>query len=115
MTIKEAAFTILNEVGEPLHYEEITRRTLEQGLWQTHGQTPSATLSAELYVDVRKHGDASRFRCLGKGMFAANGTGDQRLTPARVPNTPPQDADDRSLSFADAAEQVLERFGERES
>jgi len=34
----DAVTVILSEVGEPLHVNEITRRMLERGLWQTKGQ-----------------------------------------------------------------------------
>jgi len=34
----DAVTVILSEVGEPLHVNEITRRILERGLWQTKGQ-----------------------------------------------------------------------------
>lgn len=57
----EAAYRVLREAGEPLHVEEITRRILATGIWCTNGKTPSATVNARIAVDIKSHGDASRF------------------------------------------------------
>lgn len=39
LTYLEAAHTILAQAGEPLHYAEITRRALDQGLTAPTGLT----------------------------------------------------------------------------
>ena len=63
----EAVRKILAEAGEPLHYEEITRRVLEQGLWTTEGKTPSATINARLAVEIKRKGAAGRMSALVPG------------------------------------------------
>ena len=57
MSFADAAFRILQSAGEPLHYQEITRRSLEQGFLQTDGKTPDATLNARLAVDIKQKGN----------------------------------------------------------
>jgi len=52
MTFLDAAREILKQAGHPLYHAEITRRALEQGLIETAGQTPEATMSARLSVRV---------------------------------------------------------------
>lgn len=40
MAAKNAAQTVLEEAGEPLHYETITDKMLEDGHWSSDGETP---------------------------------------------------------------------------
>ena len=56
MHILDAAHTVLNDVGQPLHYSDITKRVLEKGLWATQGKTPGATVNAQLAGTSRKRG-----------------------------------------------------------
>jgi hypothetical protein len=35
MSAREAAIQVLSDAGEPLHSEEITKRILENRLWET--------------------------------------------------------------------------------
>ncbi len=67
MTYLEAAYQILKQAGEPLHYKEITERALAQGLIQPTGLTPEATMGSRLYTDTKQEG--SRFVRAGKGVF----------------------------------------------
>ncbi len=67
MTYLEAAYAILKQSGKPLHYKEITRRALEQGLIEPRGLTPEATMGSRLYTDTKQEG--SRFVRAGRGLF----------------------------------------------
>ena len=73
VTYLEAAEAILKEAGGPLHYKEISRRALERGLIEPKGQTPEATMGAQLYMAVRRaeeDGEPGRFRSAGRAQFA---------------------------------------------
>lgn len=67
MTYLEAAYRVLSDAHEPLHYSEITRRALEQQLLQSTGLTPDATMAAGLYSDTQE--EDTRFVRVGKGKF----------------------------------------------
>ena len=118
MTALEAALKVLQEVGTPLHYREITRRILKTGLWHTEGKTPEATISAHLGVDVKQKGVASAFRRAGRGLFALN---TERSVPVPGLGNVVQSEEQalyvagRSsgavLSFTDAGERILEAAG----
>jgi restriction system protein len=99
---------VLNDAGEPLHYKEITRRVLAGGLWQTDGQTPEATISAQLTIHLKKHGKNARFRRVDSGVYAMN-DGAPTAVVAETASSPPQTAG--PVSFTDAAERVLTRLG----
>ena len=122
MTGVEAAEWGLRQTGKPLHYRELTRLILEQGLWQTEGKTPEATISAGLGVDIRRLRSESRFQQTGKGVFALREWGLSEFTPKRRGEIPVEAARDRSpdsesaraMSFTDAAEKVLGEFGNKE-
>ncbi|MGC9455825.1 MAG: HTH domain-containing protein [Phycisphaerae bacterium] len=113
----DAARRVLSEAGEPLHYKEITRRALKQGYWQTDGRTPEATLNAQIAVDIKKHGDASPFRRISRGVFSLAKqqptTSNAKKTPACT-STAPSRVSRKTFSFTDAAHQVLERHGGRQ-
>ncbi len=111
-----AAAQVLREAGEPLHYEEITRRILDQGLWTTQGKTPSATISAQLAVDIKRKGASSRFHKVGRGVYAL---ADATESTTKAPTTPQlpikkgktSKRNAGTLSFTDAAERILESSG----
>lgn len=65
----EAAYRILKREGKPLDAEQITSIALSEKLISTTGKTPTATMSARIYVDIKKKGDNSRFSKVGKGKF----------------------------------------------
>src|SRR5215212_1079453 len=71
MSAIDAAYQVLVSVGEPLHSNEIARRILAEGLWASNGKTPGATVDARIAVDIKAQGTASRFRRVGRSMFAA--------------------------------------------
>jgi restriction system protein len=113
----DAAYQVLSAAGEPLHSNEIAQRMIAQGLWTIKGQTPGATVDSRIAVDIKANGTGSRFRRAGRSIFTANdnGTAPDASAPAAVPPPPVISSADRDhstpLSFADAAEQVLKRFG----
>lgn len=137
MSAIQATEEVLREAGEPLRFEEIARRALAAGLWQSSGKTPEATIHAQLAVDIDRHGANSKFQRTAKAVFAlrewglpefrraesAKGRG--RKPAAALPEIAPateapdglpagrtgRAATDRRvggmMSFTDAAEQVL--------
>jgi restriction system protein len=108
---------VLQDAGQPLHYNEITRLLLTTGVWATGGKTPQATVNARIAEDI-KHNPASRFVRNGKGIFTLRPA--SPLVPVSEPSTAaitltrrePRNRN-RGLSFLDAAAEVLERFGRR--
>ena len=51
-TFKAAALKILKDAGEPLHASEIIKRALDQGIIETGGLTPEATVNARIITDI---------------------------------------------------------------
>jgi restriction system protein len=126
---------VLEAAGKPLHTREITKRMLDQGLWQTEGKTPEATVAARLYADIKKKGNKSAFIQTGKSTFVLNpkvseqtsvaptpGEGSATATPevvvektggatATVSGGGAAELFKKRLSFTDATEDVLRRHG----
>jgi len=71
-TFKDVAYKLIQETGEPLHSTELTRRALSRGLLKTDGKTPSATMNAQLVMDIKTKGALSRFVQAGPSTFAIN-------------------------------------------
>lgn len=120
MSLLDAAETILTEARTPLGPREIMRRILEQHLWATYGKTPEATLHAQLAID-KVHGSESHFQRTAKGVFALRSWGLAQYSPGKGPQKgratlakEPRSRPVKALSFTDAAEQVLLRFGNKE-
>ena len=119
LTAIDAAYEVLAAAGEPLHSNQIAERMIAQGLWTTKGATPGQTVASCIAVDIQANGPASRFQRIGRGAFTVNTPGalpDATSAPASLPPRLDQAldrAEPAPLSFADAAEQVLKRFGQR--
>lgn len=102
----DAVQRVLDKADVALRVEEITKRVLASGLWQTKGVTPVATVHARLAMDVKSRGDSSRFVRTAPSTFALRSAlpttakaafkaGDKANKPAGP------------MSFTDAAEGVL--------
>lgn len=52
---------VLKEAGKPLSAREILERLRACGVDTPHGKTPEMTVSAQIYVDIKRKGDASPF------------------------------------------------------
>jgi restriction system protein len=129
MNVLQAVEQVLAEAEEPLHYREITERILQRQWWTTHGKTPEQTVSARITTDINQHSSSSHFQRTAEGTYALRRWG----LPAYPSTRPPHDStatspvlsssSDSSLpqpiptrqtrSFTDAAEHVLEQFGNR--
>ena len=118
--------TVLAAAGEPLHYGEIARRVLARGAWTTTGRDPAGIVNANLSRHIGEQGPTARFERVGRGLVglrAWSALGPNGMTSAvaptpvpRVPDSadalpsPPEstmDDEHATLSFADAAERVL--------
>ena len=77
-------------------------------MWQTQGKTPHATVAAQLYTDIKKHGDDSPFIQVGPNTFALRDG--VSVSPKSTTNSEKATG---KYSFTDAAEKVLESFGNK--
>ena len=111
ISAREAAIQVLRDAGVPLHAVEITGRILERRLWETSGKTPAATIEAQICKDMQKKGAASPFIRTAPRTFALRSP----EPPPPGGRTKPQTAvsDTSGLSFTDAAERVLNDFGQK--
>lgn len=68
LDFKAAARIVLEEVGHPLHYADITEIALGSGYLKSTGKTPHNTMRARLSVDVRDN-DETPFRQTAPGVY----------------------------------------------
>lgn len=73
MTFDEAAYKVLEQTKKALSADEITSIAINQAMITTLGKTPSATMGARLYVDIKMKGNKSRFEKVTRGKFALRG------------------------------------------
>ncbi len=64
-----AAKRILSSARGPMTAKELTETAISGGLIETSGKTPSATMAAQIYVDIKKN-KRSPFVRVGRGRFA---------------------------------------------
>lgn len=118
MSVRNATEQVLRNAGYSLHVREITEQILARKLWKPQGKTPAATVSAQLYSDIKKHGEKSRFVLTAPQTFGLRESGAKRspaatLPPAKPAAVPPPATATTVYSFTDAAENVLETFGDK--
>ena len=69
---KSAAIQVLTEAKKPLHYSDITRIAIEKGILETTGNTPEASMNAQISVEIKNLGEASDFIRVSPGTFDLN-------------------------------------------
>jgi hypothetical protein len=69
LTWRDAIERVLQEAGEPMHYVDVADEIAKQELRVSLGATPASTVSANISLDIRDHGERSRFRRVGRGMI----------------------------------------------
>jgi restriction system protein len=115
MKLRDAVIRVLQEAGEPLHATEITRRILSKNLWTTKGKTPADTIAACLYTDIKRNGEQSPFVLTAPQTFGLR-TFEKQPTPEEAATAGQLYSNNRTItySFTNAAEKVLEEFGNGE-
>lgn len=58
---RNAAIAVLKKAKQPLHYKEITRIALDEGILETEGATPEASMNSRIILDIKHRKDASDF------------------------------------------------------
>ncbi|MBU0578727.1 hypothetical protein KKE34_00605 [Patescibacteria group bacterium] len=82
-TFLSFAQKILSEAKKPLHYKEITKRAIKQGL-KTQGLTPWATMNAKISTDIQKRGEGSVFFRSQPGYFGLRQNVTAEIKPVRL-------------------------------
>jgi restriction system protein len=73
LSFTDAAEAVLEQYAnkQPMHYRAITRKILDLGLVRTQGQTPEATLYAQILTEIERktrQGNTPRFTKHGRGL-----------------------------------------------
>lgn len=107
MTFLEAAWKILTEASEPLHYRDITTRAVERDLIDTKGKTPARTMNAQLSTDIGSGN--SRFVRVGRGVYGLSQW--ERGMEEEPLGSPSAEHNHEYLTYKEAAQQVLADSG----
>ncbi len=124
MSILDAVKKILMEVGHELTAKELAETLISDGLWQTNGKTPDATIGARIYVDMKRNPQTTPFIKCKRGYFGLKEYAAQKTLQTSTettkaaqseekPSKPIASKSDKGLSFTEAALKVLEVFGKR--
>lgn len=70
MTARDAAALVLEEAGRPMTAQELYEAMNQKGYWHSSGLTPAATVASNLYMEIQREGEASRFCKVRRGVFA---------------------------------------------
>ena len=117
LSVLAAAQKALDEAGAPLPVRDLTAAMLAKGYWATQGLTPEATVAARLAMDLKTRGDASPFVRPAPGRYGLRGQvpevatmGNCAAVQQALFEEEEQDpaTSTQTLSFTDAAEQVLQ-------
>ncbi|MDD2599829.1 MAG: HTH domain-containing protein [Kiritimatiellae bacterium] len=108
MKLIDAVIQTLRMAGKPLSSKEIAKRVSEDGLWETSGRTPDATIGACIYTDIKKSGEKSVFVKIAPNTFALNNAL-KAAEPEEISPYVVSPKKHKAVSFLDAAELVLKR------
>lgn len=96
MSYLNAAYSVLQESGKPLHYREITRLAIDRKLIEPEGKTPEATMNSIIAVDIQRKGIRSLFSRVSRGVFGLRAsTSDSSATP--LASDPASQGEDRRV------------------
>lgn len=111
MHLLDAVEQVLTQANQPMNAKTIAGAVIGSNLWSTNGKTPHQTIHAQIAMDIKKNSNASRFKRVGRGLFALQSYGS--LAPAPPVPIPPvasaQPSISMGLTFANAAEAVLKK------
>lgn len=117
MDLLKAIENVLKSAHEPLHVEVIADKVISGGFWKSSGKTPKATISARLYSDIKKKGEASLFVKASPQTFALRDFALERnhsgVIPPVVEDTAKSSPVSAGFSFTACAQKVLEEFSGR--
>ncbi len=88
-----AAAEVLADADTPMTAPQLVAAMAERKLWTSPGgKTPGATLHAAISKEIATKGTASRFRKVGRGLFAATppASGSTPAEVAGIETTPPE-------------------------
>jgi restriction system protein len=115
MDLLKAIEDVLKSAQQPLHVGVIAEKVISGGLWKSSGKTPEATISARLYSDIKKKGEASAFVKVSPQTFALRDSSMEETnsgsTPTPTKEAPKPPSVHAGFSFIDCAQKVLEEFG----
>ena len=115
MDLLKAIEDVLKSAHQPLHVGVITEKVISGGLWKSSGKTPEATISARMYSDIKRKGEASSFVKVFPQTFALRNSAETPSSvapvPAAIKEAPKPHPANAGFSFTDCAEKVLQEFG----
>ena len=106
LTWKKAIDKVLASSTTPLHYNEITERIISEGLRQSIGATPSATVNAYISSSIKHDGAASPYMRVAKGTFTMKPGGVPPTTPVPPTTTPPPEPEEEEEQY-----EIITSFG----
>ena len=104
-SLLDAVGVELAAAASPLTVTEITARMLATGAWSTTGKTPDATVASRLAVDLKRHGQDSRFVRVAPNTYGLRSWPGTKLDVAKAAGT---------MTYLDAAQRILEEEADRE-
>ncbi|NIA10865.1 MAG: hypothetical protein GWP10_14345 [Nitrospiraceae bacterium] len=69
LTWKKAIEKVLEQAGTAMHYKDIAERIVSLGFRKNIGATPAATVNANITSSIKKLGENSPFKKVGKGEY----------------------------------------------
>lgn len=82
LSFKKAAVKILERTDKPMTAAEITKIALEENLIDSSGETPEASMGAQIYVDIKEKN--SPFLKVGRGLFTLKKKSDVSKSPQLI-------------------------------
>ena len=88
LTWRKAIEKVLSEAPGAMHYQDITKKIIQNGLRSNLGATPASSVASVATVAVKEQGEKCPFQKIGMGLFvwkAKAGITQQPSMPAEEP------------------------------
>jgi hypothetical protein len=95
----QAAYEVLKEAGTEMHYRVILAKLAERG-YDVSDQATIDALYNGIYNSIRKDGEHSRFRRVGRALFCASETFDPGRMKLATPNSSKNNPDREVIPLA---------------
>ena len=99
MNFKNAAIAVLRASDKALHVTEITNKAIEDGLLETEGLTPEASMAAQLATDIKRKGE--------KSFFVRPEPNTYGLNPANIDRLPSQEEVEEEIAEEEEVEERI--------
>lgn len=100
----ETLVEFMRALDEPIHYKTLTTVIIDALLWVPYGKDPEQIVYSAMHQDVKKRGDYSAFKFMGKGVFVFSDVPGANIVEVPIIKNNTKPREERPVKFETPAE-----------